>query len=287
MGSTGKGTGGTSTAGTSATPPTGATGVGTGTAGGAVPQGAILPTDTPTIVPTVTQAQSANNANFDANNDQPYTGQLRQYYQQQTFGIDTQLAIQDYLYNNPTDGSWSPSQNMNYKMKYGKENEMTAQEKFMRDGMLDGMHNLGYAMNLEHYGRIGFMDNFGKLAQQLGRTVSAITSGNYQNMTEAQLKKAFAGMDFDYTAFMSTSANNFSHAPNGGAPFTDKAVKLNIKAPAHTQALMPGNGPGGALGEIVLAPNQTYRITDVRFTGKQGRSASSTYRQIEFDVEIL
>lgn len=284
MGSTGKGT-------ASAGAGTGMTGA--SAAGSAIPtpqtspQGSIQPGDTPQIVPTATQAQNVNNANFDANNDQPYTGQLRQYYQQQTFGIDTQIAIQDYLYDQPTDGSWSPSQNMNYKMKYGKESEMTPQEVFMRDSMLEGMHNLGYAMNLEHYGRISFMDNFGALAQQLGRTTSAVTSRNYQGMSESELNKAFAGMDFDYSAFMSTSANNFSHARNGGAPFTDKAVRLNIKAPAHAQALMPGNGPGGALGEIVLAPNQSFRITGVRFTGKQGRSASSTYKQIEFDVELL
>lgn len=276
MGSTGKGTASTGTG-------TGMTGtIATGTA--ATPQ--TSPQGSPQIVPTATQAQNANNANFDANNDQPYTGQLRQYYQQQTFGIDTQIAIQDYLYDQPTDGSWSPSQNMNYKMKYGKESDMTPQEVFMRDAMLDGMHNLGYQMDLEHYGRISFITNFGKLAQQLGRTTNAITANNYGNMSESDLQKAFNGMDFNYSAFMSTSANHFSHAP-GANPFQDKAVKLNIKAPAHAQALMPGNGPGGALGEVVLAPNQNFRITNVRFTGKTGRSGSSTYKAVEFDIELL
>ena len=52
-------------------------------------------------------------------------------------------------------------------------------------------------------------------------------------------------------------------------------IKMNIKAPAKTQALMPGTGKGGDFGEMILAPNQTYRITGVRFTGKQGRSGAN------------
>ena len=284
MGSTGKST----TSAGAGTGMTGATAAGSATPTPQTsPQGSIQPGDTPQSVPTATQAQSANNANFDANNDQPYTGQLRQYYQQQTFGIDTQLAIQDYLYDKPVGNLWSPSQNMNYLMKYGKDDQMSPQEKFMKQGMLDGMHNLGYNMDLEHYGRISFVDNFGQLAQQMGNTTTPITSSNFEKMSEADLKKAFNGVDFTYSAFMSTSCNSFAHAPNGGKPFTDKAVKLNIKAPARAQGMMPGNGPGGALGEIVLAPNQHFRITDVRFTNKMGRSASSTYKQIEFDVEII
>lgn len=263
MGSTGKGT---------ATPVTAA--------------GQIKPSDTPQIVATATQAQSANNANFDANNDQPYTGQLRQYYQQQTFGIDTQIAIQDYLYDQPVGGTlYSPSQLMNYKMKYGNDSQLTAQEKFMRDSLMEGMHNLGYDMNLEHYGRVSYIDSFGQLAMQQGLAKSIIDSSNFQNMTEAQLKKAFTGLTYQERGFLSTSCNSFSHAPAGN-PFTDKAVKINVKAPASAQGLMPGNGPGGALGEMVLAPHQNYRITDVRFTGRRGRSGSNTYKQIEFDVEI-
>ena len=238
------------------------------------------------IVPNATQAQNANNQNFSDTDNGPFKDFYggRKYYQNQTFSIDTEVAIQDYLYDQPIKGSlYSPSQIMNYKMQQGQN--LDAQESFVRDSLIEGMHNLGYNMNLQHYGRVDYLDSFGQLAKQQGLTTSNISSNNFSNMTEAQLKKAFVGLEYGERGFVSTSYNQFKNAPSGN-PFTDKAVKVNIKAPASTQALMPGNGPGGALGEIVLAPGQNYRITDVRFTGKQGRSKSSTYKQIEFDVEI-
>lgn len=241
------------------------------------------------IVPTATQAQNANNQNFPDTDNGPYKDFYggRKYYQNQTFSVDTEMAIQDYLYDQPVKGTlYSPSQLMNYKLQQGQDSQLTAQERFVRDSLLEGMHNLGYNMNLQHYGRVSYLDSFGKLAQAQGLTNQTINSGNFGRMSEAQLKKAFTGLTYGEKGFLSTSYNNFKNAPSGN-PFTDKAVKINIKAPASSQALMPGNGPGGALGEIVLAPNQNYRITDVRFTGKTGRSGSGSYKQIEFDVEIV
>ena len=231
-------------------------------------------------VNTASQAQQANAQAFADTDNGPFRNFYggRQYYQNQTFSIDTEVSIQDYLYNQAVDGTlYSPSQNLNYHMQQGTP--LTAQEIFMRDSLLDGMHNLGYNMNLERYGRVDYIDNFGKLAGV------NINSNNFGRMTEAQLKKAFTGLEYAEQGFVSASYNNFKNAPSGNS-FTDKAVKINIKAPANVQALMPGIGPGGNLGEMVLAPNQRYRITDVRFTGKSGRSGSSTYKQIEFDVEM-
>lgn len=241
----------------------------------------------PQIVPSAPQAINANNQVFSATDDSDFSDFYggRQYYQNQTFSVDTEMAIQDYLYDQPVGGTlYSPSQTMNYKMAHG--GQLTPQEVFMRDSLMEGMHNLGYNMNLEHYGRVSYIDAFGQEAQRLGLTNSVINSSNFGNMTEAQLQKAFKGLTYSEDGFLSTSYNKFKNAPNGGRPFTDKAVKINIKAPASAQAMMPGNGPGGALGEIVLAPKQNYRITDVRFTGKSGRSGSNQYKQIEFDVEM-
>lgn len=231
-------------------------------------------------VNTPSQAQQANAQVFSDTDD----GQFRnfyggkKYYQSQTFSIDTQIAVADYLYDKAVDGTlYSPSQNLNYHMQ--TDAQLTGQEIFMRDSLLDGMHNLGYNMNLERYGRVDYIDNFGKIA---GLNINA---NNFSNMSEAQLKKAFIGLEYGEKGFVSASYNQFKNAPAGNS-FTDKAVKINIKAPANAQALMPGIGPGGNLGEIVLAPNQRYRITNVRFTGKSGRSGANTYKQIEFDVEM-
>lgn len=227
----------------------------------------------PNITPLPQQAQNANNQRFSDTDNAPfhdlYNG--RQYFQDQTFGVDTRMAIQDYLHDQATGGSlYSPSQQLNYAMKQGQQ--LTANQQYMKDSLMDGMHNLGYNSNLTRYARVDFM-------QMLG-------AANFSNMTQSQLQKQLVGVSFNEDGFISTSYNHFKTAPNGGAPFTDKAVKINYKAPANTQALMPGNGPGGPLGEIILAPNQHYTITGVRFTGKQGRSGANWYNQIELDITI-
>lgn len=235
----------------------------------------------PQVVPTASQAQQANNITFSDTDNAPYH-QLyngRQYYQSQTFGIDTQLAIQDYLHDKPSGTSiYSPSQQLNNAMEKGLP--LTANQQYMLDSLMDGMHNIGYNINLTHYGRVDLIDN---LARNIGANIN---SRNFESMTDAQLQRAFVGSTHSLNKFLSASYNNFTNAPNGGAPFTDKAIRLNISAPARTQALMPGNGPGGNLGEMVLAPQQNFRITGVRFTGDYGRSGGQRYRRVEFDIEF-
>lgn len=234
----------------------------------------------PQIVPLATQAQSANNDTFKDTDTQDYHDLYngRQYYQSQTFPIDTQYALQDYLADQPMAGSmYSVSQDLNYAMAQGKN--LTANQQYMVDSLMDGMHNIGYNINLTHYARVNMIDAIGKA------TGINITSGNYENMSASQLAQ-LKGKSFSIDQFVSASYNNFKNAPNGGRPFTDKAVILKIKAPARAQALMPGNGPGGALGEMVLAPGQNYRITNVSFPGGMGRSGASSYKKVVFEVEI-
>lgn len=221
---------------------------------------------------TVAAAQSANAQTFADTDNAPYHDLYagRQYYQSQTFDIDTRMALQDYLHDQAVSGSlYAPSQILNYAMRNGQT--LTANQQFMVDSMTAGMHNLGYNVNLYRYARVDFMQGLG--------------AGNYENMSIAQLQKALVGKGFVDKAFVSTSYNDFKTAPPGNA-FTDKAIKIIYKAPAKTQALMPGNGPGGALGEIVLAPGQHYVITDVKFPGGTGRSGGSTYKRVELTVEV-
>ena len=222
--------------------------------------------------PTVSAAQAANNARFSATDNSPfhdlYNG--RQYFQDQTFDIDTRMALQDYLADQAVTGSlYAPSQILNYAMRTGAP--LDANQQFMVNAMMNGMHNIGYNVNLTRYTRVDFMSDLGL--------------PNFSNMPISAIQQVLVGQSFIDKAFVSTSYNNFKNAPKNN-PFTDKAVKINYKAPANTQALMPGNGPGGALGEMVLAPGQRYTITGVRFTGQKGRSGSSYYNQIEIDVDI-
>ncbi len=239
-----------------------------------MPQMQMQPDDDtqPSVLATAQAAQSANNAKFSDTDASPfhdlYNG--RQYFQDQSFGIDTRMAIVDYLHDQPTAGSlYSPSQQLNYAMRQGLP--LTANQQFMKDSLMDGMHNLGYNVNLTRYDRVDFMQGLGV--------------PNFSNMPIAQIQKAIVGKSYTDAAFVSASYNNFKNAPPGN-PFTDKAVKINIKAPAATQALMPGNGPGGQLGEVVLAPGQRFTITGARFTGQRGRSGANYYNQIEIDVIV-
>ena len=207
----------------------------------------------------------------DADFHQLYNG--RGYYRQQQFSQATRDALDIYVDPNATRGSlYSPSQQLNYAMKEGLP--LTAQQRQMVTDINAGMHNIGYNVETTRYARVDFMAN-------LNMGVS-----NFSRMSIQQIRNAIVGKSFTEDGFISSSYNNFRNAPNGGRPFTDKAVKINYKAKASTQALMAPIGGGGALGEMLFAPNQTYKITGVRFTGQLGRSGGSYYNQIELVVEV-
>lgn len=194
------------------------------------------------------------------------------YFEKQNFSEDTKKAIEVYLEKDKTAGSlYSPSQQLNYKLRNGEP--LSASDQKMYDDLQAGMHNLGYSANLQRYDRADFM--------------KALGIDNYDTKSISELKSKLVGMEYVDKAFGSTSYNQFSKAPNGGKPFTDKCVKINIQAPASTKAMMPGHGKGGNLGEIILAPDTRYRVKDLRYTGKMGRSGLDYYKQIEIDVEIF
>lgn len=193
-------------------------------------------------------------------------------FEQQNFSEDTKKAIEVYLEKDKTAGSlYSPSQELNHKLR--NDEKLSPSEQKLYNDLQAGMHNLGYNTTLERYDRIGFMERLG--------------IKNYDSKSIDELKSKLVGVEYVDKAFGSTSHNNFSKAPNGGKPFTDKCVKINIQAPASTKAMMPGHGKGGNLGEIILAPDTRYRIKDLRYTGKDGRSGLKYYKQIEIDVEIF
>lgn len=203
------------------------------------------------------------------------------YFRQQKLDDPSNKALSDaidkYVDASPTFGSlYSPSQQLNHAMKTGQK--LTPAQQQMRKDLEGGMHNLGYNLTLTRYARNDYMANLSGVA--------GVSLDRFYNMKESSLQKALVGKSFSERGFISTSYNDFAKAPNGGRPFTDKVVRINYKAPAKTQALMPRIGAGGDLGEIILAPDQNYKITGVRFTGKRGRSGASYYKQIELDIEI-
>lgn len=219
----------------------------------------------------------------DADYHQLYNG--RQYFQQQKFTATQQKAAANYLEAHPERGSlYSHSQNMNYMMATGQQ--LTGKYKQTHDGLMSAMHNIGYNVTLTRYDHPGMVNS---LLQSVG------AGSNYERLSASAIKQALVGRTVGENKFLSTSYNGFQNAPQSTKKiFDSRAVKINYKVKANTQAMMPGKGTGGDFGEIVLAPtngkeNKSGKITDVRLTGQMvRRQGTQTYNQprIEIDIEI-
>ena len=203
----------------------------------------------------------------------------RAYYNQQNLDIDTQMSLTDYLDPDPTPGSlYNFSQNLNEAIRTGQR--LNAQQQFAWDSITGSMHNLGYNVNLTRYDHGDYLDTL------LGRA--------HNGMSVAQLKQQLVGTSYDDKRILSTSYNNFKNAVSPDT-FTTREVKIVYRAKASTQALMPGRGPGGDFGEILLGPSgnghNSYRIVDVKASGSKARpkGGSTSYlplQQIEVIVEV-
>lgn len=199
------------------------------------------------------------------------------YMAAQHFTAATLAAIKTYLDPNGVPGSgpggvqYSPSQILNNKLRKGIA--LTAADKRMMQGLDAGMHDLGYNANMTRYDRIGFMERL-------------LGGRNYWQMTEQQLKNALIGKTYPDKAYVSASHNRFINAPAGNN-FQDKAVEIRIHAKSTTQVLMPGRGPGGDFGEMILGRGQNYKIIDVKMPrGQTGRSGPNYYQKVVVTVEV-
>ncbi len=219
----------------------------------------------------------------DADFHQMYNG--RQYYQKQNLTATQKQAASNYLESNAEPGSlYSHSQNLNKKMVTGQA--LTGKYKQTHDGLMSAMHNIGYNVTLTRYDHPGMVNG---LLQAVG------AGSNYEKLSQAKLQKALVGRTVNENKFLSTSYNDFKNAPQSSKQvFDSRAVKINYKVKANTQAMMPGKGSGGDFGEIILAPtngvaNKGGTITAVRLTGQMvRRKGTQTYNQprIEIDIEI-
>lgn len=218
----------------------------------------------------------------DAGYHQLYAG--KKYYAQQKLTAKEQAAAQNYLQARPESGSlYSHSQNMNWALVQSGGDPKSLAPKYRKtyDGMMSSMHNLGYNVTLTRYDHAGVVN---ALLQKMG------AGNNYERMSQKALQKALVGQTLTENKFVSASYNDFSKLPTSvRSIFDSRAVKINYKASAKTQAMMPGAGPGGDFGEMVLAPGQSGKITGVRLTGQMvRRKGTQSYNQprLEIDIEI-
>lgn len=212
-------------------------------------------------------------------------GSRKAYYQKQNLSATEKQAASDYMQMHTQPGSlYSLSQNTNYKMATGQK--LNAKEQAMHDGMMSAMHNLGVNAKLTRYDH----------EEMINGLLSAVGAGNdYMKLSDAQLKKALLGKTINEDKFLSTSTNDFANAPGSSrSTFTTRAVKIIYKAKADVQGMMPGNGPGGDLGEVVLAPtngknNRGGTIVDIKFNGQRARKKKTqnfSLNQVEITIEI-
>ena len=273
---------------------------GTSTLGGGNP-GPVNPiqmiTQPPNVVPTVSAAQAANNAQFPDTDNSPYHDLYngRQYYMNQNLTADQINATIQYL---RTDDDYDPQHSMSQVMNQlmsdnaaaGKSvtDGMNANQRYTYRHLMSAMHNLGYNVNLTRYDHPGMVN---RLLSEAG-----IKNADYSRLSESQLRSLLTGRTYGEEKFVSTSYNDFKNArtPQNVNTFMRRAVKLEYHAAARTQAMMPGNGPGGAIGEVLIAPSngrQNYRITGLHFdhsvsVRQQGTAGSSRQPQLVLEVEV-
>ncbi len=160
------------------------------------------------------------------------------------------------------------------------------EQQFAYDSIVDSMHNLGHNVNLTRYDHGAYLDDVLSIAG---------VRGGHTGMSISQLKQSLVGVQYQDPRILSTSYNNFKNATNPNT-FTTREVKIEYRAKAGSQAMMPGKGPGGDFGEILLAPSghgghNNYRIVDVKSSGnmarpKGGSVSSLTIPQITVIVEV-
>lgn len=217
-----------------------------------------------------------------------------EYYKRQNLTDVERSAAANYIESEKENGTlYSHSQNLNWLMMQNAANGlpitagMSEKQLATYNGMMSAMHNLGYNVNLTRYDHETFVDN---LLAKVG-----IKNADYTTIPIEQLKGALVGTRFGEERLITTSYNNFKNAPDSTkGVFMNRAVRIEYRAKASTQAMMPGNGPGGKIGEVVMAPSggkENFRVLDVRYdqnvrVRKKGAKWLSNQRQLVVVVEV-
>lgn len=248
----------------------------------------------PQMAVTAQQAQQANNTVFKSVDNSPFhqlfNGQ--QYYASQNLTADQMNATIQYLRADKEPGSlYSVSQNLNMALMTAADNgvapKLNANQAYTYRHLMGAMHNLGYNVNLSRYDHPAIVN---RLLTQTG-----IKNADFTRLSEKQLQKMLVGHTYGEEKFLSTSYNGFKNAPQSSKnTFMNRAVRIEYRAKASTQAMMPGNGPGGRLGEVLLAPSggrKNMKIVGVRYdtnvkVRQQGTNYLSNQNQLVLTVEV-
>lgn len=206
------------------------------------------------------------------------------------FDAATKKSVAKYISDTDFDGDGhSLSQVMNRIVNNGDDlQQMTVsqvnskyglsltQNQFLQlqktDANIDAaMHSLGEAVQLQR----GCHE--GDLQRLFGIR-------DYTKMSESQLQDMLVGATFKNTAVMSTSYNVKSNPFLGSGPAAGgRELVYSIKAGAKTSAVFGAKNQT----EIILGKGQSWRITNVKYTGKTAypRGKGKSMPQLQIDIE--
>lgn len=178
-------------------------------------------------------------------------------------------AIKQYISKADAGGGYSMSQIFNNKLN--NDLKLNANEKFMDRFLSQGMHDIGKDVILYR----GAHEDF--IKQMLGVS-------NYSNMTEKQLKQAMIGTEYTTKSYTSASydknKNPFYTGPNSGG----REVEMVIKAPSTTKIVFGAKSQA----ETIINKNTKYRVTDVKFTGRQATPRGVGLKPVlQVEVEVI
>jgi hypothetical protein len=185
-----------------------------------------------------------------------------------SYDINTVLAIQQYIRQDVQSNGYTMSQNMNHKMENGMT--LNANETYVRNRLQAAMHPLGKNMILTRAAHKDFLE--------------ALGVKNYQNMTDAQLNAAVSGAEYTEKKFVSAavdaSKNPFVSGPVSGG----REVYIRIHAPSDTKGVM-GNR---SQSEVILSDGVKFRATGAHFDGTTARPrVGGLLPRVVVDVQVI
>lgn len=185
-----------------------------------------------------------------------------------TYDINTFLAINQYIRQDTDSAGYTMSQNMNHKMEEGIP--LNANEQYVADYLTNAMHDLGQDIVLTRAAHKDFLE--------------ALGVQNYQYMSDAQLNAAVQGAQYTEKKFVSTAIDPAKNPFISGAPSGGREVYIRINAPSTTQVVI-GNK---AQSEVILGHGVTFRATGAHFDGSTAYPRNGGWLpRVIVDVEVV
>lgn len=187
---------------------------------------------------------------------------------QKKYDINTRLAINQYIREDPQSNGFTLSQNMNHALENG--DTLNATESYVAQRLDAAMHDIGKNTVLYRAAHKDFLE--------------ALGVHNYESLTPTQLDAAVRGATYREKKFVSTAFDKSKNPFISGAQSGGREVYINIKAPGNAQCVL-GNSKQA---EIILSRGTTFRATGAHFDGTYANPRlGGRLPRVVVDVEIV